>query len=69
MFLLRIFTFFISTITAFFMLTGLFTGNFGLFIIAGIALILELLIFDARRIYIKDKILDDMYKNSKNNKY
>lgn len=65
MFLLRVFTFIISTITAYYMLSGLFTGNFGLFIGCGIALIIELIIFDARRIYMKDKILDDMYKNSK----
>ena len=69
MFLLRVFTFIISAITAFFMLNGLFTGNLGLFMGCGIALIIELLLFDARRIYVKDKILDDMYKNSKNNKY
>lgn len=65
MFMLRVITFFISLITAFFMLNGLFTGNIGLFIGSGIALLLELLIFDLRRIYVRDKITDDMYKNSK----
>ncbi len=69
MFLLRIITFFITCITAMFMLNGLFTGNFGLFVGCGIALLVELLTFDLRRLYINDKITDNMYKNSKKSKY
>ena len=65
MFILRIITFIISTITAYIMLNFMFTGNLTGFIITGIILIIELIIFDLRRIYIRDKITDNLYKNSK----
>ncbi len=65
MFRLRIITFFVSVITVIFMFMSFFSGKFTLSIILLVLLIVELLAFDLRRIYIKDKIIDKTYKNSK----